>query len=245
MSEHMDQETGELRPNGIAARASSFAASAKVQIERDRSGYGATGLHFAVWQAVQTMPIWITTDKSGAHKIKYATLKAILEVVRPALTTHGVRIRQGADRSWGADEGGGVKGRLVPVYTDLVHVPTGEFERTQIEIPVSRLDAQSMGSAITYGRRYTLLAALGLATDEADDDGRGAMPNDITARVQESDELSALKAEVSKVKEATKLAELGRDEKFKKRANQLSSEEATLLRTHYQDHGRKLVGDPE
>jgi len=37
--------------------------------------------------------------------------------------------------------------------------------------------AQGAGSAITYGRRYALAAALGLASDE-DDDGNGAEGND-------------------------------------------------------------------
>lgn len=240
MSEHIDSDTGEIRPNGIASRASAAAAQAHVQTFAMRNGVGASGLHFAIWQAIQQMPVWITTDKSGAHKIKYATLKAILEVVRPVLMQHGVRIRQGADRTFGADEGGGVKGRLVPVYTDLIHAPTGEFERTQIEIPITRLDPQSMGSAITYGRRYTLLAALGLTSDEADDDGARAMPIDLSAKRSDSDELVALKSDIDGCKDVAALTKWVMDPKNRKRIDQLGEVDADRLREHYSSKREQL-----
>jgi hypothetical protein len=240
MSEHIDSDTGEIRTNGIAARASAHAAQAHVATFAMRNGAGASSLHFAIWQAVQQMPVWITTDKSGAHKIKYATLKAILEVVRPVLMQHGVRIRQGADRTFGADEGGGVKGRLVPVYTDLIHAPTGEFERTQIEIPITRLDPQSMGSAITYGRRYTLLAALGLTSDEADDDGARAMPVDLSAKRSDSDELVALKSDIDGCKDVAALTKWVMDPKNRKRIDQLGEVDADRLREHYSSKREQL-----
>lgn len=233
MSDDIDVDTGEIRPNGISSRASSSAAHAHMQTFAMRNGVGATGLHFAIFQALQAMPVWITTDKKGAHQIRYATLKAILEVVRPVLLHHGVRIRQGAERTFGADEGGGVKGRLVPVYTDLIHVPTGEFDRTQIEIPLTKLDPQAMGSAVTYGRRYTLLAALGLATDEADDDGARAMPLDLSAKRTDSAELVSLKADIDAQKDIASLTKWASDPKNRKRLDQLNEAEADRIREHY------------
>lgn len=239
MSEHVDMETGEIKPNGIAHRASAAAAQAHLQQFAMRNAAGASGLHFAVWQAVQKMPVWITTDASASvseksqTKAHYATLKRILETVRPLLSEAGIRIRQGSDRTFGADEGGGVKGRLVPVYTDLIHVPTGEFERTQIEIPISRLDPRSMGSAITYGRRYTLLAALGLATDEADDDGQSAMPKDIHGRAKLSGECEALIADINKQKTIDALTQWGIDPKNRKRLDQLNDVETDRVQTAY------------
>lgn len=242
----IDEETGEVMPqNGRGHRISQNIQSARVQIERDRSGHGASNLHFATYKAVEKMPIWITAEKDGARG-KYAPLKDILKVVRPPLHEQGVRIRQGCERSFPVDEGGGVKGRLIPVYTDLIHVVSGEWERTIVEMPTSRIDPQSIGSAITYGKRYSILAALGLASDEAtDDDGASAMPRSVTDEVHESVELKALKAEIDKIKEPTKLVELGADPKFKKRANQLNEGETTILRLYYKAHGAKLVGDAE
>lgn len=238
MIEH-DMETGEVMPNGrISQRAMSASAQARVMMDRDRTGYGATGLHFAIWQAVKEMPVWIKSEAQG-NRAKYAPLKDILHVVRPLLEKNGIRIRQGSDKSWGMDDGG-AKGRLVPVYTDLIHVPTGEYERTQIEIPITRLDPQSMGSALTYGRRYTLIAALGLATDEADDDGARAMPVTLTDKPSDSAQLQALQDELKAIDSLDKLNKWGSDGKVRSRINELSEGEHERLRIAYGDKREAL-----
>ena len=198
-------------------------------------------LYAALMAAVEKMPVWITTDKPGAHKIKYASLKAILEVVRPILLSEGIRIRQGADRSWPMDEGGGSKGRLVPIYTDLIHTETGETDRTIVEIPITALTAPSMGSAITYGRRYSLLAALGLATDEADDDGEAAKPKDLGEEHQDSRDLIAMTDEMHKLKDAAKLAEWSADAKQKRRFNALDETEIALMRQRYAVYRKAML----
>lgn len=242
MTEQFDPDTGELPlPNG--AKAAMVANVARAADQRQRLGLDNRSLNFALYEAQCDLPAWITTDKAGAHKVKYATLKTILETVRPVLLKHHIRIRQGADRSYGCDEGGGSKGRLVPVYTDLIHMITGEQERTIIEMPVPRLDPQGMGSAITYGKRYSLLAALGLATDEADDDGVRALPRDVTTAVHETATFKVLKDEISAIKTATELLAWAENARKKKRTEDLSDEEATMLRAHYQAHQTKLLGD--
>ena len=232
-----DQDTGEI-PVGMRAAAS--ASSARVQMERDKLGYGANVLHAAIARALQHIPTWIQNTKPGAHKIKYAPLKDILAVVRPPLMEVGVRIRQGAEPSRTADEGGGVKGRLIPVYTDLIHVDTGLMDRTVIEIPLIKLDAQSMGSAITYGRRYTLLAALGLATDEADDDGMAAKPRDLNAKPEASADYDTLVAEIRALKDVASLTKWVADPKNRRRIDELTEGEAERLRIAYSDHREKL-----
>ena len=233
-----DQDTGEIYTTG--ARAAASASSARVQMERDKLGYGANVLHAAVARALQHIPAWIQNTKQGAHRVKYAPLKDILEKVRQPLMDVGVRIRQGAEPSRMADEGGGVKGRLIPVYTDLIHVDTGLMDRTTIEIPLLKLDAQSMGSAITYGRRYTLLAALGLATDEADDDGMAAKPRDLNAKVEASADLETLIKEMRGVKDVAALTKWGADPKNRHRIEELTEGEAERLRIAYSDHREKL-----
>ena len=188
--------------------------------------------------------VWITaTHSSGKGTAKYANLKEILEKVQPVLLRHRVRIRQGADRSWPCDEGGGNKGRLIPVYTDLIHTVTGEADRTVIEMPLVRLDPQAMGSAITYGKRYSLLAALGMTTDEADDDGNRAQSRDMLDQVKESNEAVNLKNEISAIKDASKLALWSTDAKNKTRLNKLDDDEAVIVRQHYQTHARKLMAE--
>jgi hypothetical protein len=207
-------------------------------------------LHFAIWQAVASMPIWIKAEhKSGQGEAKYAKLKDILAVVRPLLAAQGIRIRQGTERSWPADDGGGMKGRLVPVFTDLIHVASGSMERTSVEIPLPKLDPKAMGSAISYGKRYSLLAALGLATDEADDDGEAAKVREITDKSQDSAELVAMKAEMKaladkeKIADDRKLEELtkwGMDAKTRTRLNKLSADEQERARAFYSSLREKL-----
>lgn len=240
MDNGIDHDTGEIGLPAASVRAATASAQARVQIERDRSGYGAAGLHFAIWQAVQKMPVWIKAEKEGARSVKYAPLKDILSVVRPILSEHGIRVRQGADRSWPADEGGGVKGRLVPVYTDLIHVPTGDMERTQIEMPLMKLDPQGMGSAIMYGRRYTLLAALGLTTDEADNDGAKAVVRKLGEKSQNSPECQALLDEIAAAKNIEALTKWSGDKKNTARLNQLEEAESERVLTAYTDRRETL-----
>lgn len=237
---NFNSETGEI--HGNAAVATQIVNQAAVQMQAVKMGLGNRSLNDAIENALNEIPIWITTDKPGAHKVKYATLKTILEVVRPPLLKYRIRIRQGADRSWPCEEGGGSKGRLVPVYTDLIHTVTGEVERTQLEMPLVRLDPQAMGSAITYGKRYTILAALGLATDdEADDDGARAVARDVTAAPTVTGALDELKAEIDACKTKDALIKWGNSAATKKRTNELSDEAAVLVRHHYTERGRKLL----
>jgi hypothetical protein len=61
--------------------------------------------------------------------------------------------------------------RFVLRYT-LTHVPSGEFQTG--DYPLNLSDPQKMGSAITYARRYALLAVTGIAAEDEDDDGDAA-----------------------------------------------------------------------
>jgi len=55
----------------------------------------------------------------------------------------------------------------------LKHAPTYEYEDGDYPLPASGTP-QQIGSAITYARRYTLTAVLGIAPAEDDDDGQAA-----------------------------------------------------------------------
>ena len=46
---------------------------------------------------------------------------------------------------------------------------SGQWIRTWVKIPVQKLTAQEIGTAVTYGRRYSLAAIAGIA--QHDDDG--------------------------------------------------------------------------
>lgn len=102
-----------------------------------------------------------------AFKSKYADLAAVIEAVVPTLNEHGVSLLQPAT----------FDGDLVRVATMLLH-ESGQWVRCTLAAPLAKRDAQGIGSACTYLRRYGLQTMSGVAPE--DDDGaaasRGAPP---------------------------------------------------------------------
>ena len=96
-------------------------------------------------------------------KNKYADLGAIIKTVRPILAKHGLAFSQLAVGSGGE----------VGIKTMLIH-ESGEFIVDTITLPMTeergKSSAQAAGSIITYLRRYSLSAILGIYADE-DTDG--------------------------------------------------------------------------
>jgi hypothetical protein len=102
------------------------------------------------------------TADAGKYSYSYADLAAVLEVVRPTLAGHGLAVTQSATATAGA----------VSVVTTIVHASGEWLTFPSLELPVAGHDPQALGSGITYARRYSLLAVLGIATE--DDDGAHA-----------------------------------------------------------------------
>lgn len=110
-------------------------------------------------------------EDEGGRSYRYATLAAILQTVVPALAEHGIAVVQAP----------AFNGSFVAVTTELVH-SSGQWFRSTLHLQPRRGDPQSVGSAITYGRRYGLLAMVGLAPDEAEDDDGAAASGRQAAR---------------------------------------------------------------
>ena len=102
---------------------------------------------------------------AGGTRIKYsyAPLSEIFDAIRKPLAENGLAISQPMTI---------IDGKLI-VETVLSH-SSGEWISGQILIESQKLDPQSIGSALTYARRYSLSALLGIASEE-DDDAEGAM----------------------------------------------------------------------
>lgn len=96
-------------------------------------------------------------------KSKYADLAEVLQTIRPIAAKNGLSFVQGV----AYDDG------LAKVVTRLMH-KSGQFLEESLSIPVTKKDAQGLGSAFTYGRRYSIAAFFGIAQD--DDDGESASP---------------------------------------------------------------------
>ena len=102
---------------------------------------------------------------AGGTRIKYsyAPLSEIFDAIRKPLAENGLAISQPMTI---------IDGKLI-VETVLSH-SSGEWISGQILIESQKSDPQSIGSALTYARRYSLSALLGIASEE-DDDAEGAM----------------------------------------------------------------------
>jgi hypothetical protein len=103
-------------------------------------------------------PVKDAKADTGRFSYTYATLPAILDLVRPVLASHGLAITQDVSM---------IDGSLM-VSTTIRHISGDTVDFGPI---VGRAggDWQALGSAITYARRYALTAALGIAADDDDD----------------------------------------------------------------------------
>lgn len=113
-----------------------------------------SGFHAAVGRVLKT---------SKADRYRYADLATVLDTVRGPLLDNGLVVSQLFDGD--------------ALITRLMHV-SGEFLESRMNLPVLDMRgmnaAQALGSAISYCRRYALLAILCLAAE--DDDGAGSGP---------------------------------------------------------------------
>jgi hypothetical protein len=117
--------------------------------------------------------------KNPFFSSNYITLDNILQYVRPILTAHGIALLQ---TNSGVLQNADAEIIGLTVTSRLLHI-TGEWIENDVTLPVipridrngkaQPLDPQSLGSGLTYARRYALTALLGIGA-ETDDDGNAA-----------------------------------------------------------------------
>lgn len=102
-------------------------------------------------------------DKNNpAFRSKYADLGACIEAVDSALLENGIALIQETSEDLTG----------VTIETVLLH-ESGEMIRGgKLHVPAAKQDPQGYGSALTYARRYSLMATCGIAPE--DDDGNAA-----------------------------------------------------------------------
>ena len=99
-----------------------------------------------------------------AFKSRYADLASAHEACREALTKHGLGYLQTAMIN--------AAGVFCGITTTILH-SSGQWVEGDFPISPVKNDPQGIGSASTYGRRYGLMAMVGIAPE--DDDGEAAM----------------------------------------------------------------------
>jgi hypothetical protein len=114
-----------------------------------------------------------TTAKKSADnpffKSRYADLAEVVAACRAPLAKHGLCVIQQVVR----DEAG------VMLRSTLAHA-SGQWIASEYSVIPVKADPQGWGSAITYARRYSLAALVGVVTDD-DDDGNAASGRDAQA----------------------------------------------------------------
>jgi hypothetical protein len=104
----------------------------------------------------------LKTATNPHFRTKYADLSACVEAVIDALNENGIALIQKNH----LDETG------VTVETVFVHESGETLDCGKLHVPAAKSDPQGYGSALTYARRYSLMAACGIAPE--DDDGNAA-----------------------------------------------------------------------
>lgn len=113
-------------------------------------------------------------DAENPHfRSKYADLAAIREAIKRPLSENGLSYVQLVR----------LGDKCVEVETLLMH-ESGQYLGETLAIPLTQHTPQAVGSATSYGRRYSLMSLIGVAASADDDDGEAAMGRDERPRPQ-------------------------------------------------------------
>jgi len=104
----------------------------------------------------------LKTSTNPAFRSRYADLSACVEAVIDALNNNDIYLMQPTHE---CTDG-------VIVETIFIHSSGEQMSSGKLHVPATKHDAQGYGSALTYARRYSLMAACGIAPE--DDDGNSA-----------------------------------------------------------------------
>jgi hypothetical protein len=131
-------------------------------------------LFAALAKAHTSMPAAAMDSVNSHYKNEYAGLTSIITTSRPSLSANGLSVLQQIVNEDGQSS----------MLTILAH-SSGQWIQSAMRILPPKNDIQAIGSYITYIRRYTYAALIGVVTDDQsdDDDGEAAMA---TARESEA-----------------------------------------------------------
>ncbi len=163
-------------PNIDAAKVETMANLAMKLQDREQQAEFNKALNAAIME----MPVItkdgkiVIADKGGDTRKdriqgRFAKFEDIDRVVRPILQRHNLAIRFEA----------GEKDQAVTVRPIISHTngytERGEAMRLPLDSSGGKNNTQGSGSSVTYGKRYTMCAALNIVTEGLDDDGRGGL----------------------------------------------------------------------
>lgn len=148
----------------------------------------------------------------------YVSMGNLINTVRPLMAKHDLTFIQSVARAlepftdiqeksgFRDDKGNDIPTTRTELHTAAMIVTTqishksGQWYRTTVELPFEKATPQGAGSVITYGRRYGLASALGIAESEDDDGAGGRNGRDRVRQGSQGNGKSKLRDELDKGK---------------------------------------------
>ena len=130
----------------------------------------------ALSKAQGMMDIAVKDSSNPCFKYSYADLKSSWKACRNALSKNGLAIAQIIE----------IREQGLILNTTLMH-SSGQWISSFCPIKPVKPDPQAMGSAITYAKRYSLNAIVGITSDNEDDDGNAASERPEMKKLVEDD----------------------------------------------------------
>jgi hypothetical protein len=175
--------------------------------------------------------------KRGGKALPYATLESVIDAIKAPLADNGIAFVQAPGEM--------ANGRL-SITTFLVHGASGGWMKSTLTIPVVAQTPQAVGSAITYARRYSLMAMLGIAAE--DDDGNAGSGRDEPQRPAAppvnwkkiAGELSIQARSIRNVEDLTAFTKSEPFVNFRREAGAIDEQLVNATIAIIQEHGKAL-----
>jgi hypothetical protein len=136
----------------------------------------------------------LKTSTNPHFRSRYADLSACVEAVVDALNANGIFLLQ---KNYDCADG-------VMVETVFVHESGEMLECGIVHFPAVKHDPQGYASALTYARRYSLMASCGIAPE--DDDGNAASKKPVVKEVKANH--NAMQDHITAIQDAKTVEEL-------------------------------------
>lgn len=152
--------------------------------------------------------------KRDGKTLKYADLDAIIKVITPALSANGLSQMQFTSSD--------IETKTVKVNTMILHSSGQYMMSDDLILPAenfNKFNAQTIGSSITYGRRYSLSAMLGIASEDDDDANTQSLPDKNKPNSNKQQDKPTQERSNYEIRNAQLIAEL--EEKVQSVANKL------------------------
>lgn len=140
-------------------------------------------------------------SKNPFHKSTYASLGVHLELSESVLDKHGLLMMQTINR---------INDQDILIST-LYHVESSQWLKSYLPLPNPKNDSQGLGSSITYMRRYSINAMLGLNAEDDDGEKSTKRNNDNIPSDKSNDKLTEkpqekLQEKVMSIKSSEKIS---------------------------------------